>query len=80
LIPYGKECEITYDWNGPESQAPRPGDALEGKARFYLVTSSRKVDSKHHPSRWKIRGVVAEDPAGAEKVFPVVWYKREGKQ
>ena len=77
VIPYGREVGITYDWNGPASQAPRLGDALEGKTRFYLVVGLRRVNSRAHSSRWKIRGVVCEDDAGAERVLPIAWNRRQ---
>lgn len=74
--PYGTEVGITFDWNGPHAHHPRAGDAIEAKTRFYLVTSVRKVNSKTHPSRWRIRAVVAEDTAGADRVIPLVWSRR----
>ncbi len=75
-IVYGREVSITYDWNGPGDQAPVAGDALQSKTRFYLITEVRRVNSKVHPSRWRIKGVVAEDAAGAKRLLPLYWAKR----
>lgn len=71
---------ITYDWDGPEDQAPAEGAVLQSKTRHYLILEVRRVNSRVHRCRLAIRAAVIEEPPRGARIVPLVWYKRGKKK
>lgn len=79
--PIGQEVGITYDWAGI---GPEPGvghGLVTSTSRAYVITEARKVNSKIHPNRYKLRAVVVNvedmlnDPPPV--IFTLEWNPRK---
>ena len=74
----GSIVSIYYDGR----VALREGDCLQTRTgRVYVIVELRRQTKGRHRLRWHIKALVSETiPEGTQKVYPIVWYKRERRK
>jgi hypothetical protein len=76
--PAGSIVSIYYDGQVQLQE----GYCLQTRTgRVYVIVQLRRQMKGRHRLRWHIKALVSESvPEGTEKVYPIIWYKRERKQ